>query len=67
MYGKILAGIPLGSSPIIPEGCAPMGLKYLKLAMRHLFGFFKYRSLSKFSIVSFVLPYGLIGLTSDPS
>ena len=28
-----LFGIPIGSSPINPEGCAPIGLKYLRLIM----------------------------------
>ena len=35
--GKILFGIPLGDSPISPEACAPIGLKYLKFAIFHSF------------------------------
>jgi hypothetical protein len=33
--GTKLVGIPNGNSPISPEGCAPMGLKYLKMAIRN--------------------------------
>ena len=33
--GKILFGFPNGSSPIKPDSCAPIGLKYLKLAIFH--------------------------------
>ena len=28
-----MLGIPLGSSPIKPDSCAPTGLKYLKIAI----------------------------------
>ena len=34
MCGNKLLGIPTGSSPIKPEECAPMGLKYLRFATR---------------------------------
>ena len=37
-FGKILLGTPNGFSPISPDGCAPIGLKYLKLAIRQEIG-----------------------------
>ena len=59
--GKILLGFPLGSSPNKPDGCAPIGLKYLRDAIFQLFKEPSKTVLRIFSIVNFVLPYGLEG------
>ena len=36
--GNILFGMPLGSSPMRLEGCAPIGLKYLRFIIFHFLG-----------------------------
>ena len=46
----------MGDSPNIPEGCAPIGLKYLsEIKVQTLFLIFE-KSLSISSTVAFVLP-----------
>ena len=66
MKGIKLFGISFGLSPIRPEGSAPIGLKYLKaIALSFLLALAA--SSKIYSIISFVLPYGLIGPSFDSS
>ena len=60
MIGNKLFLFEIGFSPIIPELCAPTGLKYLKIAPSQLFR--KCRSVKISSIVFFVFPYTLEGI-----
>ena len=52
-------GIPFGSSPINPLLWAPTGLKYLNIAIFNCGSAFAI-SLNISSIISLVLPYGLV-------
>ena len=51
--------MPAGSSPISPDLCAPIGLKYLSSTTFHAGSAFC-TSLNTCSIMSFVQPYGLV-------
>ena len=59
IYGIKLFGISFGFSPSNPDGCAPIGLKYLSIAILHVLSDL-YKSLSIPSIINFVVPYGLV-------
>ena len=59
MYGIRLLGIPLGSSPISPLSCAPIGLKYLSNTIDKS-GFAFETSVNICSFISFVHPYGFV-------
>src|SRR5882672_4058698 len=56
-----LFGIPCGSSPINPLGCAPAGLKYRSRAMRQAMGSEVSRSRRIHSTINFEQPYGFVG------
>ena len=56
MAGKILLGLPTGHSPIKPEVCAPIGLKYLKFIILHLSGLLLIISFKRCSITNLVDP-----------
>ena len=58
--------MPAGSSPILPEGCAPTGLKYRRLITRHS-GSETHMSRRISSINSFVRPYGFVAEILDDS
>ena len=58
-YGNKLAGIPLGSSPIRPDEWAPIGLKYLRIAISNVLSDL-YKSFKICSTNSFDVPYGFV-------
>src|SRR5258708_32166191 len=61
MLGIRLFGMPCGSSPINPLGCAPTGLKYRSKAMRQAPGAEVAKSPRIRSTIHFDRPYGLVG------
>ena len=56
-----------GSSPILPEGCAPIGLKYLNISIFHDFGEDAYKSLNISSMNNLVRPYGFVAVSRADS
>src|SRR5699024_1139746 len=59
IYGIKFAGIPFGSSPINPLLCAPIGLKYLRIAISQVLSDL-YKSFNICSTNNFDVPYGLV-------